>query len=145
MRFQRLPAIWVTAALLGLPGTAAFADVTPTPQATPKIDPYKVAQEQFKKDRDAYVAALKERELKMREINTAFKIAIDKAAVEAKGLMNVATTPEKKNGVASSRRSAIAAAIVARESAISALGPLPTPPVEPIRPAKSEEKSKQKR
>ena len=65
--------------------------------------------------------------------------------------MATATTPDQKNAISAQRRSAVAAAIVARESAVAALEPLPAPPSEPVRPSKmaspsmSEPKVKPKR
>jgi hypothetical protein len=115
------------------------------------MDPYKAAQEQYKKDRDEYMSALRDREMKMRVINTTFKSAIDKSTTDARSAMAIATTPDQKNAITSARRAAVASAIISRESAIEALEPLPLPPVQPQRPAKmspqgmSEEKDKKKR
>ena len=130
---------------------SASAEPTPSPSPTTSIDSYKAAQEQFRKDRDLYMAALRDREVKMRVINANFKSAVDKATSDAKSAMSTATTPDQKNSINSARRAAIAAAIVARESAIAALDPIPTPPVEPVKPPKgapfgmTEQKGKQKR
>lgn len=115
------------------------------------MDPYKIAQEQYKKDRDVYMLALQDREMKMRVINTTFKSAIDKSTTDARSAMAIATTPDQKNAITSARRAAVASAIISRESAIEALEPLPLPPVQPQRPAKmspqgmSEQKDKKKR
>ena len=142
-------AVALTAALFTSNTYMASADVTPSP--APTFDSFKAAQEQFKKDREAYAAALRDRDFKMRSINAAFKDSVDKAATDAKSAMALATTPDQKNSINSNRRAAVAAAIVARESAIAALGPLPTPPTEPVKPPKAapfgmiEQKGKQKR
>ena len=142
-------AVAITAALFSSNTYSASADVTPSP--TPTFDSFKAAQEQYKKDRDAFVAALRDRDMKMRSINATFKGSVDKATTDARAAMALATSPDQKNSINSTRRAAVAAAIVARESAIAALGPLPTPPVEPIKPPKvapfgmSEQKGKQKR
>jgi Na+-transporting NADH:ubiquinone oxidoreductase subunit NqrC len=115
------------------------------------MDPYKIAQEQYKKDRDVYMLALQDREMKMRAINTTFKSAIDKSTYDAKSAMLLATTPDQKNAITSARRAAVASAIISRESAIEALEALPLPPVQPQRPAKmspqgmSEQKDNKKR
>jgi Na+-transporting NADH:ubiquinone oxidoreductase subunit NqrC len=115
------------------------------------MDPYKAAQEQYKKDRDIYMLALQDREMKMRVINSTFKSAIDKSTTDARSAMAIATTPDQKNAITSARRTAVASAIISRESAIEALEPLPLPPVQPQRPAKmspqgmSEQKDKKKR
>jgi len=127
------------------------ASAAPTPSPSPSIDSFKAAQEQYKKDRDAYFSALRDREFKLRVINSTFKSSVDKAALDARTSMNQATTPEQKNAITSVRRAAVAAAIVARENAIVALGPVPTEPIEPVRPAKNgaqgmaTQKDKQKR
>jgi len=142
-------AVALGAALFSI--NAFTASAAPTPSPSPSIDSFKAAHEQYKKDRDAYASALRDREFKMRVINSTFKSSVDKAALDARTAMNQATTPEQKNAIASIRRAAVAAAIVARENAIVDLGPLPTAPIEPVRPAKNgaqgmaTQKDKQKR
>jgi hypothetical protein len=149
MRKRGFIAVALTAALFSINVSSAIADPTPSP--SPSIDSFKAAQEQYKKDRDAYMMALRDRDMQMRAINTTFKGAADKSTADAKTAMSAATTPEQKNSITAARRTAVASAIVARESAIAALGPLPTPPVEPQRPAKmspqgaSDQKEKKKR
>ena len=142
-------AVAITAALFSSNTYSASADVTPSP--APTFDSFKAAQEQYKKDRDVYMLALQDREMKMRAINTTFKSAIDKSTYDAKSAMLLATTPDQKNAITSARRAAVASAIISRESAIEALEALPLPPVQPQRPAKmspqgmSEQKDKKKR
>ena len=149
MRKRGFLAVALSAALFSINVSSAVADVTASP--APSIDSFKAAQEQYKKDRDAYIMELRDREMKMRAINTTFKGAVDKSATDAKTAMSAATTPEQKNSITAARRTAVATAIVARESAIAALGQLPTPPVEPQRPAKmspqgiGDQKEKKKR
>ena len=144
-------AVAITAALFTGHTYAASADVTPSPVPTNPMDAFKAAQEQYKKDRDIYIASVRDREMKLRAINATFKNSVDKAATDAKTAMLSATTPEQKNSINSLRRAAIATAIVTRESAIAALGPMPAPPVEPVRPSKTaqqemnNQKGKQKR
>jgi hypothetical protein len=152
MRFTRsLLVAAMSAGLFSSNLVLASAEPTPSPSPTTSIDSYKAAQEQFRRDRDLYMAALRDREVKMRVINATFKSAVDKATSDAKSAMSAANTPDQKNSINSARRSAIAAAIVARESAIAALDPIPTPPVEPAKPPKgaplgtTEQKGKQKR
>ena len=144
-----LTAFALSAAIFSLQVAPALADATPSP--APTLDSFKAAQEQFKKDRDAYMVLIRDRESQMRTINTTFKNSVDKANVDAKSAIATATTPEQKNLINSTRRAAIAAAIIARESAIAALGPVPTPPIEPQRPMKmapqglGDQKAKRKR
>ena len=117
----------------------AQADPTPTPTPVPSttLDPHKAAMEQFKKDRDAFNIAIKDRNQKIRVINQAFDQAIKKARQDSRTSMQVAAKPEQKSAISSNLRSAIAAAVIARENSLLALGEPPLPPVEPIRPAKN--------
>ena len=150
-RSRRYAVIALSAALFSSSSVSAFAAPTPSPSPSVSMDPYKAAQEQYKKDRDEYMSALRDREMKMRVINSTFKSAIDKSTTDARSAMAIATTPDQKNAITSARRAAVATAIISRESAIEALEPLPLPPVQPQRPAKmspqgmSEEKDKKKR
>lgn len=135
-RNHRQATIALSVALFSLALTPSHADVTPSPTPYPTATSFKALQEQYKKDREAFIQAVKNREQRIREINSAFKASVDKATYEAKTLMATATTPDQKNAISAQRRSAVAAAIVARESAVAALGSLPTPPTEPVRPTK---------
>ncbi|ASY16227.1 hypothetical protein A1sIA56_04875 [Candidatus Planktophila sulfonica] len=150
-RSHRQATIALSVALFSLALTPSHADVTPAPTPSPTATSFKALQEQYKKDREAFIQAVKNREQRIREINSAFKASVDKATYEAKTLMATATTPDQKNAISAQRRSAVAAAIVARESAVAALGSLPTPPTEPVRPTKmaapgmSDQKAKPKR
>jgi hypothetical protein len=151
LRSRRYAVIALCAALLSTNCVSSFAEPTPSLTPTSAIDSFRGALEQFKKDRDVYEMALRDRDMKMRAINTTFKNSVDKSSSDARTAMNIATTPEQKNAITSARRAAVALAIVTRESSIAALGPLPTPPVEPQRPTKmspqgmSEQKDKKKR
>ncbi len=146
---QAITALVVAIFSLGI--APSYADVTPSPTPSPTATTFKALQEQYKKDREAFNQAVKNREQRIREINSAFKASVDKATYEAKTLMATATTPDQKNAISAQRRSAVAAAIVARESAVAALEPLPAPPSEPVRPSKmaspsmSDQKAKPKR
>ena len=150
-RNHRQATIALSVVLFSLALTPSHADVTPSPTPSPTATSFKALQEQYKKDREAFIQAVKNREQRIREINSAFKASVDKATYEAKTLMATATTPDQKNAISAQRRSAVAAAIVARESAVAALGSLPTPPIEPVRPTKmaapsmSDQKAKPKR
>ena len=150
-RNHRQATIAISVALFSLALTPLHADVTPSPTPSPTATSFKALQEQYKKDRETFIQAVKNREQRIREINSAFKASVDKATYEAKTLMATATTPDQKNAISAQRRSAVAAAIVARESAVAALGSLPTPPIEPVRPTKmatpgmSDQKAKPKR
>jgi hypothetical protein len=129
--------------------SVASADPTPTPTPSVTADPYKVAMEQFKRDRDTFNASMRDREIKMREINLIFKNAVDKANQDARTALATASTPLQKTTITSARRNAIDAAINARDTAIASLGDMPTPPTEPMKPSRpmmgAEPKGKQRR
>jgi hypothetical protein len=114
----------------------APAQADPTPAPTISADPYKAAMDQFKRDRDTYLALMRDRESKMRDINLIFKSAVDKANLDARNALATATTPLQKSTIAATRRNAIDTAINARDTAIAALGDMPLPPVEPARQPK---------
>ena len=110
----------------------------PSPSPTVALDSYKIALEQYKHDRDVFMAALRDRGNKMQNINNVFKAAVDKANSDARAALPAATTPLQKTTISSNRRAAIDVAINARDISIAGLGPMPTPPVEPVRPEKQQ-------
>jgi hypothetical protein len=118
---------------------SAFAD-----QKTPPPLPSGII-EQFKKDMDAFSAAMALRDQQMREINQSFYLAINKANQDARSAMQIASKPEQKISVITVKKGAVAAAIYARESAIIALGQPPMPPVDPMRMQKGSSKQKDKK
>lgn len=107
----------------------AFADPTPTP--SPSV------QSQLQRERDLYQSLLRERMIKIQNINFAFDSAIRKAKSDARIASLRATTPEQKTQVVTNLYAAINVAVSERDSAIAALGPMPTPPAEPQRMGKS--------
>ncbi len=123
--------------LLTVFSSPAYADVSPTPTPTSQMDLYKLSMEQFKKDRDQFNIAVRERNQKLKSINQAFDSAIRKARQDSKLAMQSALKPEQKSAINSNLKSVIAAAIIARESAIEALGEPPIQPTEPPRPPKN--------
>jgi hypothetical protein len=121
--------------LLSAVSFPASADVSPTPQPMTQM-------EQFKRDRDIYNAAIRERNQKIRNINQIFNNAIKKARIDSKISMESALKPEEKSAVNANLKSVITAAIIARESAIFALGEPPMPPIEPPKQQKGLQNSK---
>ena len=143
---QKRPELFAAVLLIfALAGTApAQADPTPSPSATADTDVSPL--EQYKLDRDEFLLALRDRDFKMRIINSTFKNSVDKANAEARAAMANAITPEQKTSTWSARRNAVALAITLRDAAILALGPMPTPPAKPEKSSmeKSDHKSDQK-
>jgi hypothetical protein len=112
---------------------AAMAEPTPAPTSDAVRNP----MEQFRIDRDNFNAAMKARNLAIRNINNDFKAACEKAASDFRGAMSIARTPDQKNFAAQARKNAISNAIIARDAAIAALGAEPVPPIEPAKPLKA--------
>jgi hypothetical protein len=108
---------------------ANAADPTPTPSPTISRTP----QEQYKFDKDNYLAAVKARDIAMRAINQIFKAAIDKSTRDYRAAMAVAKTSDQKFQASTARTNAITAAIATRDAAIAALGAAPIEPVEPLK------------
>ena len=102
----------------------AIADVDPTPTPLTQMD-------QFKRDREVFNTAVRERNQKIRNINQIFNSAIKKARLDAKIAMQSALKPDEKSSVNANLKSEITAAIIARESAIESLGEPPVAPIEP--------------
>jgi hypothetical protein len=136
---KRATAVWASAGAIALSSfsNSAFADVTPSPAPTSQADSFKVLMEQFKRDREEFNVALRERFQKMRLINQTFDTAIRKARQDSKLAMQVALKPEQKSAINSALKSVIAAAVIAREEAIEALGEAPIPPTEPTKGPKA--------
>ena len=135
---KRATAVWASAGAIALSSVSnsAFADVTPSPAPTSQADAYKISMEQFKRDREQFNQAIRERSQKKRIIDQAFDAAIKKARQESKLAMQVANKPEQKSAINSALKSVIAAAIIEREEAIEALGDAPIPPTQPAKPPK---------
>jgi hypothetical protein len=112
---------------------SAMADPTPTASPDTVRNPF----EQYQIDRENFNNAVKMRSINIRNINVSFKNACDKAAIDFRNAMSVAKTPDQKNQAANARKNAINAAIAYRDGAIEALGPEPTPPVEPMKVMKA--------
>jgi hypothetical protein len=135
---KRATAVWASAGAIALSSfsNTASADVTPSPAPTAQAESFKILMAQYKKDREEFNMALRERSQQMRQINQAFDTAIKKARHDSKLAMQVALKPEQKSAINSALKSVIAAAVIAREEAIEALGEAPTPPTEPTKPPK---------
>ena len=94
---------------------------------------FKNAKEKFKFEVDMYKAAIQARQEAREEINEAFKNAIRKATLDAKIALAAATSAEQKMIIMNSLKNARIAAVELRDTALAALGSLPTPPSEPKR------------
>jgi hypothetical protein len=132
------------AVIFAICSLSSFSQSAVADQKTPPPLPSGIL-EQFKKDMDAFSAAMALRDQQMREINQSFYLAINKANQDARSAMQIANKPEQKISVITVKKGAVAAAIYARESAIIALGQPPMPPVDPMRMQKGSTKQKDKK
>jgi hypothetical protein len=132
------------AVIFAICSLSSFSQSAVADQKTPPPLPSGIL-EQFKKDMDAFSAAMALRDQQMREINQSFYLAINKANQDARSAMQIANKPEQKISVITVKKGAVAAAIYARESAIIALGQPPMPPVDPMRMQKGSSKQKDKK
>ena len=130
--------IAIVASLFVLSPSSAFADSTQTPAPDASRNTF----EQYRIDREIYLAALKQRSASIKNINIAFKNACDKATSDFKNAMASAKSPDQKNAAVTARKNAISAAIVLRDDSIAALGAEPVAPVEPQKPMKVSNKNK---
>jgi ABC-type branched-subunit amino acid transport system substrate-binding protein len=139
MRKMRAAQISLLAVLFSSSTFVAYADSTPAPSPTSSsaIDVYKAAVEQFKRDREEFAAAMRDRAQKIRLINQTFDLAVKKARQDSRTAMQVAVKPEQKSAVNTNLKSTITNAIIAREGALLELGEPPVPPTEPVRPPKN--------
>ena len=131
------------AVIIAICSLSSFGQSAVAEQRTPPPLPSGIL-EQFKKDMDAFSAAMVLRDQQMREINQSFYLAINKANQDARSAMQIASKPEQKISVITVKKSAVSAAIYTRESAIIALGQPPMPPVDPMRMQKGSSKQKDK-
>jgi len=131
------------AVIFALCSLSSFPQSAVADQRTPPPAPSGVF-EQYQKDMDAFNAAMALRDQQIREINQSFYLAINKANQDARSAMQIASKPEQKISVITVKKSAVAAAIYARESAIIALGQPPIPPVDPMRMQKGQPREKDK-
>jgi hypothetical protein len=131
------------AVIFAICALSSFSQSAVADQKTPPPLPSGIL-EQFKKDMDAFSAAMALRDQQVREINQSFYLAINKANQDARSAMQIAIKPEQKISVITVKKGAVAAAIYARESAIIALGQPPMPPVDPMRMQKGSAKQKEK-
>lgn len=137
---ERRVAIVALVAISLLAPASSHAEPTPSPTTDIQRSPL----EQYRFDRDLYLEAVKVRSQLIRAINIVFKDTCDKALRDYKNAMSVAKTPDQKNVAATVRKNAVNAAIIARDNAITALGDVPVPPIEPAKPLKATNKKKQR-
>jgi hypothetical protein len=122
--------------------TPLFADAIAQPSASPAAEPFRGTIEQFKVAKEEYIEAQRIRSQQIKIINLNFKLAIDKSTLDFRNAMALAKNPDQKTQIASQRKSAVSAAIIARDAAIEALGAEPIPPVEPVKAKKAPAKNK---
>ena len=124
-----IPTAMMAALFLSSVSPALADEDRPKPKSTVKME-FKNLKEKFKYELNSYKSAMKAREEAREEINEAFKATIKKATIDAKIALFNATTAEEKLVIMNTLKNARTAAVALRDSALAALGPMPTPPAE---------------
>jgi hypothetical protein len=119
--------LWV---LLASSVTSGWADSTPTP--SPSYD-YQMLMLQYKQDLIQHQILIQKREQARSQINRIFIGAVDTANRDARLAMKSAKSSSAKNDVIVKLKNAIAVASDERDTAIAALGSIPTPPTKPVK------------
>ena len=120
----------------------AYADIK---SDTPEPAIYKSDFDRYKEELFVYRQSLKQYEDSRRAINTAFKIAIERALSDAKEPNKSSLTQIQKRQNAALMRNAVAMAVSIRDAAISALGDIPIPPEEPTKSMPNSKSRKESR
>jgi hypothetical protein len=165
MRSKGTRLVLISCALLLLAPTHAFADASPSPSPSPDFQTmmkrYKISvdqfqlmltpsadiqnmQERYKVTMQQFQELQKSRELLRMQINRTFMAAVDTANRDARKAMKSARTASAKNDVITRQKTAISIASDARDLALNALGPVPTPPAKPIAQGEVTNKNKVK-
>jgi len=108
-----------------------YADQNPSPTAS--LSP----QEQYRLELEIYFNKLKAREVEMRILNQNFKIAIEKARREYVTALRSAKGPTDKSLLSAKFDEVKSSAAALLEKAREDLGPMPVPPLEPVKGLKS--------
>jgi len=100
------------------------------PKPSSKKMEFKNSFEKFKYEKNVYEEAMEAREEAREKINKIFKATIKRATVQANFALANATTAEQKMMIMNTLKNARIAAVAIRDAALSALGPIPSPPAE---------------
>ena len=112
----------------------ASADASPSPSVTqsPFAD-FQSALTQYKSDMEQYRTLMNGREQLRKLINQSFMQAVSSANGAAKSAMRAAKTADAKATILAQQKNAVALATIARDTAITDLGPIPIEPIKPVR------------
>lgn len=128
-----LIATLITLSAFAAPLASADERATPAPTLAPNLSPI----EQYKIELDLYFSKIQEREFEMRTLNRNFKVAIEKARREYVMAIRSAKGPTDKSLFSAKFDEAKSNATAELEKAREELGPMPLPPTEPQKGAKS--------
>jgi len=135
MKSKGLALLLISAVTMLISPAVSFADSpTPAPSTTISSD-YQLLLQQYR-------TVIKAREQARFEINRTFMLAVEAVNRDARTAMKLAKNAGTKNDVISKQKLAITAASDARDAAMAALGPIPTPPVKPTKMAEPSNKGK---
>ncbi len=117
--------------------TQSFAAPSPSPDPTPTLSvmgAYLNALDKFKMEMKVYFDAMELREEMRDMMNETFANTVLKSTRDAKIATRQTRSAANKSAIIEQRKLAIQDAVLQRDAAIAALGPMPVKPVEPIRP-----------
>lgn len=132
-----LIATLITLSIFSVSLASADERATPTSTLSPSAYANLSPIEQYKVDLDLYFSKVQAREFEMRILNKNFKIAIEKARREYATALRSAKGPTDKSLFSAKFDEAKSNATAELEKAREDLGPVPLPPVEPQKGAKS--------
>ncbi len=169
MKFKGLALLGLISALLLSSASPSFADRTasPSPSASATSD-FQSLMDQYKENLDQYriiqISGINSQVLPVQiktindfyrflqdsrdelrlQINRTFMDSVDKANKEARSALKSAKSASAKNDVISKQKIAVTAASVTRDTAILALGALPSPPAKPLKQGEAQTLNKTK-
>ncbi len=117
--------------------TQSFAAPSPSPTPSPTLsvmDAYLSALDKFKMEMKVYFDAMELREEMRDMINGTFASAVLKSTRDAKIARHQTASAANRSAIIEQTKLAIQKAVLERNTAIAALGPMPVKPIEPIRP-----------
>ena len=135
MRINRAAIVAMGVAITVAVPNTALAEPTPT-STTSSLSEYQSALNQYKLDLQQYRNLISDREQSRKSITQAFIVAVASANGAAKSALRTAKTADAKTAIGEQLKTSIRLASEARDSANTALGPLP---IEPIKPVKLQE------
>lgn len=130
MKFRLIAGLTLSALMFITAAPASYADATPSP--SPSSTPL-AALEQYKLDMELYKTLVSAREQVRKDITKEFMAQVAAANSFAKTALRSAKTADSKSAILAQQKTSVALAALARDTAISNMGPAPLEPLKPKR------------